>query len=234
MSTIFHASFYRFFHSRTVKYFFLIYSMVCLLSLFSAFETPIDMFVQSISDMTMPALGLSVFSAVYVGAQFKSRTMQNQIVNGHKRSALVITSFITLALILVLLIFINAAMPSMLFYLKEGALGSLRGTDNLVTCTDYLLRLIFPGTLFTLARASGLFVFPFLFRDTTKTMLVSIAYSFLVGSLTQRNRLTMPYRYYSLEAVSANVDMMVLVFSALMIALSCLMSYLVFRRASLK
>lgn len=234
MSATIRPAIYRFAHSRIVKIFFLVYLVLCLMTLVSAYATPMDMFTQSISDMTMPALGLSVFSGIYVGGEFKNRTIQLQISHGQKRARLLLVSFLTLAFVFLLLVFLNAGLPSLIFSLQHGSFGVLPDKADFTGYTQYLLRLIGPCTLFTLARSMGLFILPFIFRDTVKTMLSSVAYSFIVSSLTQRNRLVFPYRYYSPVEITASVDVIIVLISILAIVVAFLAAYLCFRRSALK
>lgn len=231
---LFHTSLYRFIHSRTVKYFFVIYVVLCMLSLTSMFSSAVDLYTQSIMDMSIPALGLSIFSSIYLGAEFKNRTIQNQISHGQKRSSLLLVNYFILLFVFLLLVYLYAALPTLFFYLQTGSMGTLTGFEEGSNYTSYLIRLSFPATLLTLARASGLFIFPFLFKDIVKTMLVSIVYSLIIPLLTQSNRFSYPYKYYWPGEFSLQTDISIVGISILILAIFYFIAYSFFKRSPLK
>lgn len=234
MSRIYAASCYRFVHSRTVHCFFLVFILFALLSLTSGWNTVLDLFASNSMDMIIPAFGLSIFSGLYVGGEFRSRTLQNEISQGKKRLNLLTSRFLLLLLVQFFLVLLYAALPAACLFLQKGEIGAVYGFETFTQYPQYILRLLLPGTLFTLARSAGLFVLPFLFRDTVKTILSSLAYTLLVSGLTQRNSLEFPYRYYRPEAFSIGTDLMMTALSLVMLAAAFGAAFLCFHRAALK
>ena len=114
---------YRFFHSPGVGVFFLLYGMVSCLSLISGFSSPGELFVQNLGDMGPPGLGLSVFSAVYMGAAFSRRTFQSQIAHGASRIMLLRNHFLLLTLVFLFLAYLNAGLPALLCAIWRGGMG---------------------------------------------------------------------------------------------------------------
>ena len=218
---------FRFFHSSTVRVFFLLFAAISCLSLISGFVSPGELFVQTLGDLGPPALGLSIFSAVYLGPEFRRRTFQNQIAHGEHRIVLLGSHFLLLILVFLILVYINAGLPTLLWTIQRGDIGESYQVE-------YLMRLCVPAVLLTAARGVGLFVFPFLFRDSVKNLLVSVVYSLLVPVLTQSDRETFPYIFYSSKSFPFWTSFVIgfLSIGVLVLAFSFLALY--FRRISLK
>lgn len=221
------AVYYRFIHSPTVGIFFLLYGAVSCLSLVSGFETSGELFVQLLGDLGPPALGLSIFAAVYIGPEFGRRTFQSRIAHGEGRTTLLGAHFLLLLLVFFALVYLNAGLPAMLWAIQRGGIGETYSAP-------FLLRLCFPATLLTAARGVGVFVFPFLFRDSVKTLLISVVYSLLVSVLTQSNRHTFPYSFYGAEPFSLLTSFAVAMLSLGVILLAFVFLALYFRRTALR
>lgn len=116
---------YRFFNSPTVLLFFLLYGAVNCLSLVSVFSSPGKLFTQLLGDLSPPALGLSIFSAVYLGPEFRNRTFQSRIAHGEERPALLFSHFLRLALVLLVLVYLNAGLPRCFGAYSRGRGGGL-------------------------------------------------------------------------------------------------------------
>lgn len=221
------ALWYRFFHSPTVEVFFLLYGAVSCLSLVSGFESPGELFVQLLGDLGPPALGLSVFAAVYIGPEFNRRTFQSKIAHGERRITLLGVHYLLLLLVFLVLVYLNAGLPAILWAIQQGGMGETYPAE-------YLLRLCLSATLLTAARGVGLFVFPFLFRDSVKTLLVSVVYSLLVSMMTQSNRHTFPYCFYGEEPFSLMANFLIALLSLGVITLVFALLAQYFRRAVLQ
>lgn len=218
---------YRFFHSPGVGVFFLLYGVVSCLSLISGFSSPGELFVQNLGDMGPPGLGLSVFSAVYMGAAFSRRTFQSQIAHGASRIMLLRNHFLLLTLVFLFLAYLNAGLPALLWAIWRG------GMDGAYPM-EYLLRLCLPAALLTTARGVGLLIFPFLFRDSVKTLMISLVYTLLVSVLTQSDRHTFPYSFYGLAPFPLWADVTVAILSLGILALTFGLLALYFRRTALR
>lgn len=110
----------RFFHSPTVLVFFLLYGAASCMSLVSGFSSPGELFTQLLGDLGPPALGLSIFSAVYLGPEFRNRTFQSRIAHGEGRAALLFPHFLLLALVLLALVYLNAGLPALFWSIQQG------------------------------------------------------------------------------------------------------------------
>ena len=234
MDSIVCAHIYRFAHSQVVKIFFSIYIIVCLLSLTSEFASPIDLLIQSLIDMSIPSLGLSIFSGIYIGTEFRNRTIQNQISHGEKRSSILLMNFLMLIIVFVVLVFIYAFVPAFLFFLKSGNMGILSGYEEYGLWPQYFTRLCIPATLLTVARASGLFIIPFLFKDTVRTILTSIIYSLVVPMLTQSDRLQYLYQYYWPGNIDISIDIAIVAISIIILFIAYYVALAFFKRAQFK
>lgn len=217
---------YRFFHSPTVLVFFLLYGAVSCLSLVSGFSSPGELFTQLLGDLGPPALGLSIFSAVYLGPEFRNRTFQSQIAHGEDRAALLFPHFLLLTLVLLVLVYLNAGLPALLWSIQQGGVGANYPGE-------FLLRLCLPATLLTLARGVGLLMLPFLLRDSVKTLLFSAVYALLVPVLTQSDRRAFPYCFYGVGPFPLWVDGVVALSSLGVLTLAFGLLVLYFRRLSL-
>lgn len=218
---------YRFFHSPGVGVFFLLYGVVSCLSLISGFSSPGELFVQNLGDMGPPGLGLSVFSAVYMGSAFNRRTFQNQIAHGASRIMLLRNHFLLLTLVFLFLAYLNAGLPALLWAIWRGGMGS-------AYLMEYLLRLCLPAALLTAARGVGLLIFPFLFRDSVKTLMISLVYTLLVSVLTQSDRHTFPYSFYGPAPFPLWADIAVAILSLGVLALTFGLLALYFRQTALR
>ncbi len=218
---------YRFFHSPGVGVFFLLYGAVSCLSLISGFSSPGELFVQNLGDMGPPGLGLSVFSAVYMGSAFSRRTFQSQIAHGASRIKLLRNHFLLLTLVFLFLAYLNAGLPALLWAVWRGGMGSAYPME-------YLLRLCLPAALLTAARGVGLLIFPFLFRDSVKSLMISLVYTLLVSVLTQSDRHTFPYSFYGPAPFPLWADIAVAILSLGVLALTFGLLALYFRQTALR
>lgn len=218
---------YRFFHSPGVGVFFLLYGVVSCLSLISGFSSPGELFVQNLGDMGPPGLGLSVFSAVYMGAAFSRRTFQSQIAHGASRIMLLRNHFLLLTLVFLFLAYLNAGLPALLWAIWRGGMGGAYPME-------YLLRLCVPAALLTTARGVGLLIFPFLFRDSVKTLMISLVYTLLISALTQSDRHIFPYSFYGPAPFPLWADIAVAILSLGILALTFGLLALYFRQTALR
>ena len=218
---------YRFFHSPGVGVFFLLYGVVSCLSLISGFSSPGELFVQNLGDMGPPGLGLSVFSAVYMGAAFSRRTFQSQIAHGASRIMLLRNHFLLLTLVFLFLAYLNAGLPALLWAIWRGGMGGAYPME-------YLLRLCVPAALLTTAWGVGRLIFPFLFRDSVKTLIISLVYTLLISALTQSDRHIFPYSFYGPAPFPLWADIAVAILSLGILALTFGLLALYFRQAALR
>ncbi len=99
---------------------------------------------------------------------------------------------------------------------------------------EYLLRLCVPAALLTTARGVGLLIFPFLFRDSVKTLMISLVYTLLISALTQSDRHTFPYSFYGPAPFPLWADIAVAILSLGILALTFGLLALYFRQTALR
>ena len=113
-------------------------------------------------------------------------------------------------------------------------MGILSGYEEYGLWPQYFTRLCIPATLLTVARASGLFIIPFLFKDTVRTILTSIIYSLVVPMLTQSDRFQYPYQYYWPGNIDISIDIAIVAISIIILFIAYYVALAFFKRAQFK
>lgn len=222
-------------HSAGIKWFFVIYTLACVASyLMSMNLSALQWFVDSVPCLDWFGMAFGVFAALFVGGGFHSGTIQLKIAAGSRRRDILLAHWILFFAVFLILLLIAAGLPALLLFFQNGEWGGLYLYEGQTADGAFFFRLLVSGTVFTLARGALLFFFPFLFRDTVKTMVVSILYARIVADVTQSYGHQYPYRFYKPMTVTATEHMVILLLSAAVLVAVYWITRRVFLKAALK
>lgn len=137
-------------------------------------------FTDAIWDNGLMMIFCSIFAGLFIGSDFTNKTINMQVSSGQKRDNVLIGKSVVFFVASSLIILIYPIMSAIIDTIYMGW-----GSPFTIDTVFYILRVVFLSVILSIGTSSFFVLFAFLFKDTGKTIGVSVVFGILASIILE-------------------------------------------------